>query len=294
MKRKIVWSSLGGLLLAVIAGVSIYQGVESEKTQDKVVKEKTRRELHVASDNEFRNLPSLSPEVLAVIDPKAEGKRMVRSLPDNLSLEDRRGIYHYLKNGPNNDQEYTIKNDLMNKLRNQKEFPSELANELMSLVEDPRQDMTVRIYALQHLRPVYEQTGDSAVRELFYRALDETENEIAGGALLALRRLLSDYPEEFDQALISRKAAEIATNSAVNDLTRTSAIQVAVMLGQADEIAPALRELASSEGTPLPLRLSAIAGIGSLRDPTDRVLLEQLTTSSGPESRAARAALAKL
>jgi len=294
MKRKIVWSSLGGLLLAVIAGVSIYQGAESEKTQDKVVKEKIRREPHVASDNEFRNLPSLSPEVLAVIDPKAEGKRMVSSLSDNLSLEDRRGIYRYLKNGPNNDQEYTIKNDLMNKLRNQKEFPSELANELISLVEDRHQDMTVRIYALQHLRPVYEQTGDSAVRELFYRALDEAENEIAGGALLALRRLLSDYPEEFDQALISRKAAEIATNSKSSDLTRTSAIQVAVMLGQADEIAPALRELASSEGTPLPLRLSAIAGIGSLRDPTDRVLLEQLATCSGPESRAARAALAKL
>ena len=180
----------------------------------------------------------------------------------------------------------------MNKLRNQKTLPPELTGVLLELYSDRKQNITVRIYALQHLRPQYELTRDAAIRQAFYDALNETDNEIAGGALLALRYLCTEYPNEFDTAVISRRAAEIAQDGNVNNLTRLSAVQVAAMLGNA-EIEPAIRSLAENASTPLTLRLSAIAGLGQLKRPESRPTLELLAQNKGPEGKAARMALIK-
>ena len=241
-------------------------------------------------------IPAERDDVRRIVNPgtasTAERLRQVHALPDDLSAADREAVARYLKYGENSDIELVIKNDLMNKLRNQKTLPPELTGVLLDLYSDRKQNITVRIYALQHLRPQYELTRDVAIRQAFYDALNETDNEIAGGALLALRYLCTEYPNEFDTAVISRRAAEIAQDGNVNNLTRLSAVQVAAMLGNA-EIEPAIRSLAENASTPLTLRLSAIAGLGQLKRPESRPTLEQLARNKGPEGKAARMALIK-
>lgn len=241
-------------------------------------------------------IPAERDDVRRIVNPgtasTAERLRQVHALPDDLSAADREAVARYLKYGENSDIELVIKNDLMNKLRNQKTLPPELTGVLLELYSDRKQNITVRIYALQHLRPQYELTRDAAIRQAFYDALNETDNEIAGGALLALRYLCTEYPNEFDTAVISRRAAEIAQDGNVNNLTRLSAVQVAAMLDNA-EIEPAIRSLAENASTPLTLRLSAIAGLGQLKRPESRPTLEQLAQNKGPEGKAARMALKK-
>ena len=241
-------------------------------------------------------IPAERDDVRRIVNPgtasTAERLRQVHALPDDLSAADREAVARYLKYGENSDIELVIKNDLMNKLRNQKTLPPELTGVLLELYSDRKQNITVRIYALQHLRPQYELTRDAAIRQAFYDALNETDNEIAGGALLALRYLCTEYPNEFDTAVISRRAAEIAQDGNVNNLTRLSAVQVAAMLDNA-EIEPAIRSLAENSSTPLTQRLSAIAGLGKLKRPESRPTLEQLARNKGPEGKAARMALIK-
>ena len=241
-------------------------------------------------------IPAERDDVRRIVNPgtasTAERLRQVHALPDDLSAADREAVARYLKYGENSDIELVIKNDLMNKLRNQKTLPPELTGVLLELYSDRKQNITVRIYALQHLRPQYELTRDAAIRQAFYDALNETDNEIAGGALLALRYLCTEYPKEFDTAVISRRAAEIAQDGNVNNLTRLSAVQVAAMLGNA-ESEPAIRSLAENASTPLTLRLSAIAGLGQLKRPESRPTLELLAQNKGPEGKAARMALIK-
>lgn len=242
-------------------------------------------------------IPAEREEVERIVNPgrnsTGERLRLVHSLPGDLSEIDRRAIAEYLKHGPNSDIEYVIKNDLMNKLRNQNTLPPELGELLIGLCTDRTQDVTVRAYALQHLRPQYEKTADPAIRDVYFALLDETENGMAGGALLALRHLAQEFPKEFDAGEIARRAAEIAADADTANLTRISALQVASRLG-AKELEPVALELAKEETAPLPLRLSAIAALGELNAAGNLPLLQTLSGTKGPVGKAALAAMKKI
>lgn len=289
---------VGAACLAAIAVVATaWYFLKTEKTQEaSAFSGSSGGKSAVRRTNSGTAIPAERDDVRQIVNPEtapsAERLRQVHALPDNLSAADREAVARYLKYGENSDIELVIKNDLMNKLRNQKTLPPELTGVLLDLCSDRKQNITVRIYALQHLRPQYELTRDAAIRRAFYEALNETDNEIAGGALLALRYLCTEYPKEFDTAVISRRAAEIALDGNVNNLTRLSAVQVAAMLDNA-EIEPAIRSLAENSATPLTLRLSAIAGLGLLKRPESRPTLELLAQNNGPEGKAAKTALKK-
>ena len=289
---------VGAACLAAVAAVALaWYFLKAEKAQDaSAFSGRPGDESAVRRTDSVPAIPAERDDVRRIVNPgtasTAERLRQVHALPDDLSAADREAVARYLKYGENSDIELVIKNDLMNKLRNQKTLPPELTGVLLELYSDRKQNITVRIYALQHLRPQYELTRDAAIRQAFYDALNETDNEIAGGALLALRYLCTEYPKEFDTAVISRRAAEIALDGNVNNLTRLSAVQVAAMLDNA-EIEPAIRSLAENSSTPLTLRLSAIAGLGQLKRPESRPTLELLAQNKGPEGKAARMALIK-
>lgn len=219
--------------------------------------------------------------------------RQAHQLGNNLSENDRLAIAEYLKHGPNNDIEYVIKNDLMNKLRNQKEIPPELTELLIGLANDRKQDIVVRSYALQHLRPQYEQTKDEAIKEIFYSALDEHQSEMAGVALLALRYLVTEYPNEFDRQLIATKVLDIVKDKDTYVLTKISAIQVAASL-KIPEAEETIRLFASDVKQPFALRLAAIAGLGDMGTTADLTMLSEIQASKGPLSKAAMAAIRKI
>lgn len=243
-------------------------------------------------------IPAERKEVETIVNPgegssAAERLKLVHALPDDLSAADLRAVAEYLKHGPNGDIEYVIKNDLVNKLRNQRKPVPELNRLLIDLCTDRTQDEVVRAYALQHLRPQYEETGDPAIREVLFAMLDETENGMAGGALLALRYLAGEYPKEFDAGEVARRATEIAANEETANLTRISALQVASRFG-ARELEPVAQRLAENTAASLPLRLSAIATLGELNAAGSLPTLQTLAGTKGPVGKAASAAMKKI
>ncbi|WP_176013988.1 hypothetical protein [Victivallis sp. Marseille-Q1083] len=239
-----------------------------------------------------------SAEVRQVLTPEGEWQPYERlntlhDLPDDLSADDCRLLMAYLSAGPNDNFEYALKNDIMNVLRNQAHLPPELTGTLLALYRDKAENIVVRVYALQHLRPQYEKTKDPAIREAFYEALDESDTEIAGGALLALRYLATEYPTEFDRERVTSKALELAEQPETFLLTRISAVQVASSL-EAPGLGVRLQELVKNETTPLMLRIASIAGLGELGETAALPDLEELSRKDSPAAQAALAAVRKL
>ena len=181
----------------------------------------------------------------------------------------------------------------MNRLRAQKEAAPELSEMLIDIARDRKQDVVVRAYAVQHMRPWYEVTRDPALKQAFLDLLEERDSEISGGALLALRRLSEQYPQEFDAAWIGSRAAGLAGDSGAHVLSRVSALQVATLL-RAPETADAARRIVVEGSGHTALRLAALAALGELGSWSDLPLLRELDGGRPPLSGAARTAAAKL
>ena len=62
---------------------------------------------------------------------------------------------------------------------------------LIAIASNKNQDLVVRAYAVQHLRPLYERNRDIAIKDFFYQALLEEDTEVSGGAMLALNYLMN-------------------------------------------------------------------------------------------------------
>ena len=131
----------------------------------------------------------------------------------------------------------------------------------------------VRDYALQHLGHIREEGGDPDVIDATLRsALAETENTLAGTALLALNSYV-------DPATLGQDALAIATGSEVDMRSRITAMQVAGQQGaqSAGELAT---NLATDSSNPVPLRMSAIATIADLGLKSEIALLQDLSQSN--------------
>ena len=223
-----------------------------------------------------------------------ERLRLVNSLPRNLSEDDRKALYYYLKYEKNNTNTHCMKNDMLNILRNQTPPPPELTDVMLDLFYDKSEDIVIRSYALQHMRPWYmdERMQDPAIRQAFYDGLEEKENEIAGVALLALN-YMAEQDTNFDKNVISQKAAEMAADENTYVLTRISAVSISGRMKNPE----ALETIRNLTNTPQPmaLKLSAIASLGEIGEHKDIMTLQKISsTGKRPFSTAARAALKKL
>ena len=247
-------------------------------------------------DSLYQTPEALSDNINRIIAPSgkfADRLRLVNSLQRNLSADDRRALYRFLKLGANNKNNYVLKNDILNALRDQKPLTPELTDVMLDLFYDKNQDIVVRSYALQHLRPWYldEQQHDEGIRQAFYDGLKETDNEIAGVALLALR-YLAEHSDDFDKTFIADKAAKIATDENSYILTRITAVGVAAKMKTIEQL-PAIRALAET-GHPVTLRVAAIAAVGELGSMADLEYLEKIAAGRKPYSTAAKAAIKKI
>lgn len=169
-RRLLILGSITGIGIVLALGIICFRVPdEKSKKQEKEVRiSEPERPVaagfpQITSSYGMRIIEAESKDVFQIVNPEDDKTtairlRLVHALPDTLSAKDRAAIVEYLKYGPNSDIEYVIKNDLMNKLRNQKVLPPELTGALLDLYSDREQDMVVRSYALQHLRPQYELT----------------------------------------------------------------------------------------------------------------------------------------
>lgn len=302
MKKIFIASAI--LLVMAAAGIFV---LLSTKKQPAAADKKTAPAVNHDSQTKekvSKQQSSVSPDaitdredVLKIITPAGifikDRLALVHKLPDNLSRKDRMALYKFLKSAENNQGEYVIKNDIMNALRDQKIPPEELTGVLLDLFNDKNQDNVVRAYALQHMRPWYERVKDPRLKQAFYDGLEERNNEMAGGALLALRYLVEEMPQEFDRNLIADKALKIAEDQNSYTLSRISAVQVTAMLNNTagKEL---FRSLAADSSTHLVLRLAAVDSLGKLADPGDLALLSRLAEEHGPVAKAANSAIKKI
>lgn len=214
----------------------------------------------------------------------------------NLTSTDQEALYDFLlKRSPLDEDQrgHVLKNELLNGLCETKPPPVGLGGVLERMYRDPNQHIVVRDYAVQHLVALYEgierasendrlaRASEAArVRELFWEALSETDNSIAGTALLGLAHL-SGNRREFDRDRLAAAAVDLAREESTGELTRITALQVSAQLG-VREMIPVLMQIAQ-ESQSISLRISAIGALGTLRATESLDLLN--TILGGPEQR---------
>jgi HEAT repeat protein len=188
---------------------------------------------------------------------------------------------------PDRRGEHVVRNNILNVLRNQKTPPAGLADPLISIYQDRRQDAVMRDYAVQHLHSWYAQATAAErgrMHSVFWNALRETDSSIAGTALLALHHLAEEHPE-INSAQVNQAALRLARDERCGDLSRTTAIQVCGQRG-VGEVSPTAVTLAESS-TNLTLRIAAIATLGNLGDGKAKAALQTLSKSDDPSVRRA-------
>ncbi len=208
-----------------------------------------------------------------------------------LSDSDRETLYDFLRRRAAFDDDQTgqvLKNELLNVLCAMQPPPSGLGELLAQIYGDPGQDMVLRDYAIQHLATYYRQmtvaTGvDNQTRsdelrqaqQVMWAALANTDSSIAGTALLGLERLSQEGYPGLDQQKIAEAALSLAQDDGVGELSRITAFQVCASLNVTNALPFVLG--AAEQGETMPLRISAIAALGSLGGPKQEPFLYSLT-----------------
>lgn len=230
----------------------------------------------------------------------SDARRALDLFPDSLSAADLEACLAFLGDRfDHTDQEILIvrQNDLADRLLQRPATTDETARVLLDVIADESADVLWREYCLQKLPLAYEQeVSGSALRADLVAALRRRSVDPAisfsGTSLLGLYRLRVDAGIPPDE-LIARANA-ILDGPQYTNANKVTALQIAVLLGDADALALA-RHLAADSGTNLQLRASAIASLGQRGTSADLDRIRPLTNHPDYRIRhAARGAVARL
>ena len=227
-----------------------------------------------------------------------ERQEAVRSLGSGLEDDEYSALLEFLARKSSDDslpadQLVALKNEVVNKLKNQERDPVELIRALVAMFGDVTQDEVWRDYCIQHLGTLYkaaEGADREAVKKLFLQATDLKQGSIPGTALIALA---NNAGSDIASQAVAAKAIVIAEDVLYGDAARITALQIAAKQNDA-RILSVARETAFGSVS-APLRVSAIAVLGMMGDKTDLTKLEPLASSTDIRLRtAATAAVKKL
>jgi len=210
--------------------------------------------------------------------------KAVHRLGKHLTSEEIDALYVLMDRKSSEDklslpQMAALKNEVANILRRQEKNPVDLARNFIAMYRDERHDEVWRDYCIQHLGAWYKEiSGDENRRQAvdtIWLAANEKKSATAGTALLAFFYNI-DRPG-IDRVEVSAKALELAGDSDCSESARITALQICAELGDMGALSIARKIASSSAG--VPLRMSAIAAIGTLGDQSDRPLLEKYASS---------------
>lgn len=247
---------------------------------------------------------SFIDDLRVVIDPSAgypERGGAVRALGDSLSGPEVEALYRFLLAGPpegNRARNYdrAVKNDVLNRLRQQAAPPEGLTETMIAMFEDRNQDGAVRDYALQHLRAWHRKAPAderSAILETLVQGLEETRSSMGGTSLISLRNL-EDHEEGNAGVDVIRSALEVAHDEQAGDLSRVTAMQISAERSPS-EVRALAAEWALDPNAGYPRRLSAIAALGGSASAESAAVLAELEDLGDPHlSPALDAAFRKL
>lgn len=196
----------------------------------------------------------------------------------------------------------SIRNDTLDALLRQRQLPEGLGLMIVRMYRDAAEDHVWRDYCVQHFALYYEakwpagsaQEDNLEVRAIqsAYRDALREPNNMPATALIGLARLSRSYPE-FDRGTVGSEALSFVRDEGKPPEVRTTAMQICAELGLSDAL-PSARRLAAN-GTSVPLKLAAMATLGTLGGSMDVRLLEGLASAGdGYGRQTAAAALRQL
>ena len=193
----------------------------------------------------------------------------------------------------------SIKNSVMNLLARQAHPPQPWDQVLQGILQDDDQHAVIRDYALQHLFEYYEAAlrgspvarldpgRRTALRALFWAALERKSESLAGTALVGLFHLSAAEPA-IDRPRVLGQALGLLEAANSGDLARITAFQVCAQAADSRALTPAIS--AAEAASTLPLRVAAIAVVGATGGAAELPLLKRLQNEPNPSLRAAVAA----
>lgn len=196
-------------------------------------------------------------------------------------------LYDFLKAPPpdgdmERNQDRALKNDIINRLRTQREPPEGLTAVLVAVFENFEQDITVRDYALQQMRAHYSTVSIKdrmRIKHVLAKALNETRANISGTALLAHWELVNSSEGVADNSTIGKEVAkaaqEILSSEEASELSRITALQILAETAP-EQIVETAVQWALDSGISYPCRISAIAALGRTGTKEARDVLLQL------------------
>ena len=226
--------------------------------------------------------------------------REIHNLKKNLSSEQIDALYKFLyekldKQELPDLQFNGLKNEIVMELMKQTIKPEALSGHLVAMYYDKSFDPTWRDYCVQFFGKWYEQAPVNNDREAMvkglYDALKERNSSLGGTAITMLCHLT--HLKEFDKDKIADLAYELMTAPDCAKSGKTSAMQVCAELHNKKAL-PIARDWADNSKE-IFIKMSSIAAIGMLGDPSDLPLLNHYKNStdirlSGP----AKAAIARI
>ena len=224
------------------------------------------------------------PPIREAVDPTAKVETLpqaedyeamlaeVSALGEKLSDKQIADLYGFLKQPLHQFKDMdapsvaSLKNQVMDKLLEQKTLPADYGAEMIGLYRNRANDELLRNFAVQHLdlyasakavRGGYDGASDEAlkIRSALDAASRETDSSIGGTALLGLERL-SRLDAQVDRAAIATRAAACAANATADLQSRIAAVQVCGEM-RIRSSAATLRALANDPAANTVLRLAA-------------------------------------
>jgi len=232
--------------------------------------------------------------IQAICGPQAE--RQLRELANRevLTRSECETLYRFLRERTPDDGSKRmswIKNDVMNILARQRNLPAPWDEMVAALYEDELQPWVIRDYALQHLFDFCDQASRTGhlrelnaarrqrIQALFWNAVEQTQQSVAGTALLALWRL-SAVGMGVDRERVAAKSIELVEAPNTGELARITALQVSADSGQQGILKSAMA--LAEAGQKIPLRASAIAAVGRLGNQEQLPWLERQAADANP------------
>lgn len=188
-------------------------------------------------------------------------------------------------------QEHYLQHVIMQRLLYDKSRTAIALNGLIAIASDVTLDPVTRDYALQHLG-TWGQTATveevELIRAALWNGVKQPDFTLAGTTLLGLQRMLIHHADDNENARLSGEALRIASDAQYSPASRATALQVATRMNNPQAL-PVARSLAQTETT-IPLKLAAMAALGSLGSESDEALLVEMQASSSASIQPALAA----
>ena len=177
------------------------------------------------------------------------------------------------------EQEYDLRNNMLNKLREYSTDPGVVTEALLKIYANPDQGKVMRSYAIQHIA-AWMNSGNPAAGDKD-RLLDavrdaaaKVDDPVIGGAGLIAMRDAGPQNEAGKMALSALDRGQACAEA------RISAFQVCAELGMNEALSPARTALAD-RNEPVILRMSAAALLARLGGDEDMRLLREMSSGDG-------------